>query len=104
MSRVGCDHGLRTGNGNFLSQECRLMPTKKAVSQTFPHFHARISWPLFALTFASTPMCLAQSAPARLVHQYLEVRLSPDAARVASVEGDSPVGGYYPEIRDLVIR
>ena len=45
-----------------------------------------------------------QPPPDRLVHQYLEVRISPDAAFVAAVEGDSPPGGYYPVVRDLVIR
>jgi dipeptidyl aminopeptidase/acylaminoacyl peptidase len=38
------------------------------------------------------------------VHRYLDVQISPDATRVASVEGDSPVGGFYPEVRHLVIR
>jgi dipeptidyl aminopeptidase/acylaminoacyl peptidase len=44
------------------------------------------------------------STPERPVHQYLEVRLSPDARFVAAIEGDPPKGGYYPEVRDLVIR
>lgn len=44
------------------------------------------------------------SAPAKLVHRFLEIRLSPDAALVASVEGNSPPNGFYPPIRDLVIR
>jgi dipeptidyl aminopeptidase/acylaminoacyl peptidase len=34
----------------------------------------------------------------------LQVEVSPDGALVASVEGDSPVGGYYPPIRELLIR
>ena len=48
----------------------------------------------------------SSTAPAsqRLVHRYLEAQISQDAAYVASVEGDSPPGGYYPDIRDLVIR
>ncbi len=54
-----------------------------------------------ALAFAMAP---AQSAPPRLVHQYLTVRISPDAAYVAAVEGDAPAGGFYPDVRDLVIR
>jgi dipeptidyl aminopeptidase/acylaminoacyl peptidase len=41
---------------------------------------------------------------ARAAHRYLRVEISPDASRVASVEGDSPAGGYYPALRDLVIR
>lgn len=57
-----------------------------------------------ALTFAAMPAALAESPPDRLVHEYLEARISPDATRVAAVEGDSPPGGYYPDVRDLVIR
>jgi dipeptidyl aminopeptidase/acylaminoacyl peptidase len=44
------------------------------------------------------------SPPERRVHRYLEVQISPDASYVASVEGDSPPGGSFPDIRDLVIR
>ncbi len=44
------------------------------------------------------------SSGERLVHRFLDVALSPDGSRVASVEGDLPVGGSYPELRDLVIR
>ena len=40
----------------------------------------------------------------RLLHRYLSVVISPDGEAVAAVEGDSPLGGYYPPIRDLVIR
>jgi dipeptidyl aminopeptidase/acylaminoacyl peptidase len=40
----------------------------------------------------------------RLVHRFLEVEISPDGRWVASVEGDSPVNGYYPALRQLVIR
>jgi dipeptidyl aminopeptidase/acylaminoacyl peptidase len=46
----------------------------------------------------------AEPAPARLVHRFLQIEMSPDAAFVASVEGDSPPNGFYPPIRDLVIR
>jgi dipeptidyl aminopeptidase/acylaminoacyl peptidase len=46
----------------------------------------------------------ATSTPERAVHRYLDVQISPDAAFVAAIEGDSPKGGYYPEVRDLVIR
>jgi len=45
-----------------------------------------------------------EPAPTRLVHRFLEIAISPDAALVASVEGDSPPNGFYPPIRDLVIR
>jgi dipeptidyl aminopeptidase/acylaminoacyl peptidase len=41
---------------------------------------------------------------ARLVHVFLRVEISPDGALVASVEGDSPVNGFYPALRELVIR
>ena len=44
------------------------------------------------------------SSDARLVHRFLRVELSPDGALVASVEGDSPVNGTYPALRELVIR
>jgi dipeptidyl aminopeptidase/acylaminoacyl peptidase len=55
-------------------------------------------------------LCLVALAPSgagaadRLVHRYLRVELSPDGSAVASVEGDSPAGGFWPRIRDLVIR
>ncbi len=39
-----------------------------------------------------------------LVHRFLRVEISPDATFVASVEGDSPVNGSYPSLRELVIR
>src|ERR1700688_1151242 len=38
------------------------------------------------------------------VHRFLRVEISPDAGFVASVEGDSPIGGYYPPLRELLIR
>lgn len=40
----------------------------------------------------------------RLVHRFLEVEISPDGKWVASVEGDAPVNGYYPAVRQLMIR
>ncbi|HEY2685307.1 MAG TPA: prolyl oligopeptidase family serine peptidase [Steroidobacteraceae bacterium] len=40
----------------------------------------------------------------RLTHQYWSVSASPDAKWVVDIEGDSPLGGYYPALRDLVIR
>ncbi|HEY3659191.1 MAG TPA: S9 family peptidase [Steroidobacteraceae bacterium] len=42
--------------------------------------------------------------PEKLVHRFLRVEISPNATFVASVEGDSPPGGYYPALRELVIR
>jgi len=52
------------------------------------------------------PSQAAAPAPSQtgLVHRFLEIELSPDASLVASVEGDSPPNGFYPPIRDLVIR
>jgi dienelactone hydrolase len=44
------------------------------------------------------------SEPERPVHRFLEIELSPDGGLVASVEGDSPPGGFFPQIRDLIIR
>ena len=44
------------------------------------------------------------SAPSdRRVHRFLHVEIAPDAALVASVEGDSPPGGYFPPLRELHI-
>lgn len=52
---------------------------------------------------ADAPAAPQQQAE-RALHTYLQVQISPDALFVASVEGDSPPGGYYPVVRDLVIR
>jgi dipeptidyl aminopeptidase/acylaminoacyl peptidase len=46
----------------------------------------------------------AATPPERAVHRFLAVRLSPDAAYVAAIEGDSPRGGFLPDLRELVIR
>jgi hypothetical protein len=46
----------------------------------------------------------AGTSTGRLVHRYLQVVIAPKGDFVASVEGDSPPGGYYPELRDLIIR
>ena len=48
--------------------------------------------------------CAAQAAPDRLVHRYLDVEISPNGERVASVEGDSSKSGGAPTVRDLLIR
>jgi dipeptidyl aminopeptidase/acylaminoacyl peptidase len=50
----------------------------------------------------SGPAAATEEVP--LIHRFLEVALSPDAGYVASVEGDSPPNGYYPPLRELVIR
>jgi len=55
-----------------------------------------------ALLACATATAAADSP--RLVHQFLQMAISPDAALVAAVEGDSPPSGFYPPIRDLVIR
>jgi dipeptidyl aminopeptidase/acylaminoacyl peptidase len=46
----------------------------------------------------------SDSPPERLTHRFLRVEISPDGASVASVEGDSPASGFYPPIRQLLIR
>jgi dipeptidyl aminopeptidase/acylaminoacyl peptidase len=52
--------------------------------------------------------CIASPAMAAphepLVHRFLALAVSPDATRVASVEGDAPPSGAQPTVRDLVIR
>ena len=53
---------------------------------------------------AAEPPAAADSSTGRLVHRYLQVAIAPNGTYVASVEGDSPRGGSYPELRDLVIR
>jgi dipeptidyl aminopeptidase/acylaminoacyl peptidase len=59
-------------------------------------------------SFSLAALCLVAAAPAgaaeRAVHRYLRTELSPDGTLVASVEGDSPDGGYWPRVRELVIR
>jgi dipeptidyl aminopeptidase/acylaminoacyl peptidase len=56
-----------------------------------------------AALLACATLTAAADSP-RLVHQFLQVAISPDAALVAAVEGDSPPSGFFPPIRDLVIR
>jgi len=47
----------------------------------------------------------ATAAPLdRPIHRFLAIAVSPDGQRVASVEGDAPLSGGYPTVRDLVIR
>jgi dipeptidyl aminopeptidase/acylaminoacyl peptidase len=61
--------------------------------------------PAAAPPTAAPPTAVSPTASTeRLVHRYLQVVIAPDGTHVASVEGDSPTGGYYPELRDLVIR
>jgi len=44
------------------------------------------------------------SEPSTRVHRFLEIAVSPDGGLVASVEGDSPPNGFFPTIRDLMVR
>lgn len=64
---------------------------------------ARILLPLLVLA-AHAVVTAAPLRSERLVHRFVEVRISPDAIHVADVEGDAPDGGYYPDVRELVIR
>jgi dipeptidyl aminopeptidase/acylaminoacyl peptidase len=57
-----------------------------------------------AATPADTTTPADATPPPRLVHRFLRVEISPNAAFVASVEGDSPVGAHFPPVRDLIIR
>ena len=66
--------------------------------------HAALATLLLTCAVVPAGATEVASGGGRLVHRFLDVALSPDGSRVASVEGDSPVGGYYPELRDLVIR
>ena len=59
--------------------------------------------PSGAATPADTSAAAATPAP-QPVHRFLRIEISPNAAFVASIEGDSPPNGYYPPLRDLVIR
>ncbi|HEY6579424.1 MAG TPA: prolyl oligopeptidase family serine peptidase [Rhizomicrobium sp.] len=61
----------------------------------------------YALVAAASALGVAsagQVGPERGVHQFLEIAVSPDGARVASVEGDSSPAGGEPIIRSLMIR
>ncbi len=53
---------------------------------------------------AAVPAATSAASPVRLVHRFLQVAIAPSGAYVASVEGDSPPGGNYPDLRDLIIR
>ncbi|HWM71584.1 MAG TPA: S9 family peptidase [Steroidobacteraceae bacterium] len=56
------------------------------------------------VTFLEVSQGATPSAEDRLVHRFLHVEISPDGTFVASVEGDSPVNGSSPPLRELVIR
>ncbi len=59
---------------------------------------------LLAVVTAASSSAATAPASTQLVHRYLQTEISPDAALVASVEGDSPPNVFYPPVRDLVIR
>ncbi len=59
---------------------------------------------VIAVSLALAAPALAQPLP-HPPHRYLNLALSPDGTRLASVEGElSPDGGYYPVVRELVLR
>jgi len=62
--------------------------------------------PVMLLLLAACGTLRAADAPPpeKPVHRFLEVEVSPDAAFVASIEGDAPAGGLSPTIRELVVR
>jgi dipeptidyl aminopeptidase/acylaminoacyl peptidase len=56
------------------------------------------------IAFAGLAAIASAGDPEHLVHRFLAIAVSPDGTAVASVEGDSPVSGFEPPVRDLVIR
>jgi hypothetical protein len=87
---------------NQQGHKCLAMPTRIEAAAAFA---LRVSCAVLT-TVALAPTAAFCDPPSseRLVHRYLDVRLSPYAAYVAAIEGDSPPGGHYPDVRDLVIR
>jgi dipeptidyl aminopeptidase/acylaminoacyl peptidase len=64
---------------------------------------------ILALSLSLTPPravhAVEPTVPAdKPVHRFLTVEVSPDGGSVATVEGDSPIGGYYPPLRELIVR
>src|SRR5215472_17009571 len=59
---------------------------------------------ILGLVVSPAAVLRAATPPERAVHRYLAVRISPDAAYIASIEGDSPKGGFLPDLRELVMR
>jgi dipeptidyl aminopeptidase/acylaminoacyl peptidase len=64
----------------------------------------RLLLPALLVAAAAPAGAVAPPGSERLVRRFLDVHISPDATHVADVEGDVPPGGYYPDVRDLVIR
>ncbi len=56
------------------------------------------------IAFLGLASTVLASESDRLVHRFLAIAVSPDGSAVASVEGDAPVSGFEPTVRDLVIR
>jgi dipeptidyl aminopeptidase/acylaminoacyl peptidase len=65
---------------------------------------ARILFGLLSVTFAGLGFAAEAGSSERLVHRFLQIAPSPNGALVAAVEGDSPASGFYPPLRELVIR
>lgn len=63
-----------------------------------------LSCTLASMSVLAAPVEAAAAAPTQAVHRFTRVEISPDGSRVASVEGDAPLGGYYPVQRSLIIR
>jgi dienelactone hydrolase len=80
------------------------MSSMHRLTSTPRHWPSKLTSAAAWLAIVLTQSALAQTGPVRLVHKFLEVRISPDGAYVAAVEGDAPAGGFYPDVRDLVIR
>lgn len=67
---------------------------------------SRSMFRLLSLASLALASAIAEATPSVATHEqhrYIEVRISPDAHNLVSVEGDSASGGA-PSIRDLVIR
>src|SRR5882724_598681 len=81
-----------------------LMGTRMTIGRRI----LRTGAPCVAAAFLWDTVSVADAAESpsetRPVHVFLRVEISPDAALVASVEGDAPVNGHYPALRQLVIR
>ncbi len=46
----------------------------------------------------------ATLAPERAVHRFMAIAVSPDGARIATIEGDAPLSGGEPVVRALMLR
>ena len=74
-------------------------------SQRVIHWVHRLPGVLLASALSTMGAVDGASAAAdRLVHRYVEARVSPNGAYLAAIEGDVAPGTYYPVVRDLVIR